>query len=874
MTDLSPTLGTMFGEHYRVERTLGAGGMATVYLAEDVRHRRRVAIKVLHAELSAVLGPDRFLKEIELTASLQHPHILPLFDSGSADGRLFYVMPFVEGETLRARLERERQLPVADAVRITREVADALGYAHARGVVHRDIKPENILLHDGHALVADFGIALAVQQAAGQRLTQTGLSLGTPQYMSPEQAMGERAVDARSDIYSLGAVLYEMLTGDAPFTGSTVQALVAKVLTERPTVPSVVRDTIPRHVEAAALKALAKLPADRFSDARSFAGALGEQGDGRWAVEDGRTTASHRQWRSVAIASGVAAVVFGAALVASVMKRPRASVVPTITARLTAPPNVPTELRHVALSPDGATLAFVSDAAHDGGRIWLRRMNDGSVRALAGTEGARGLFWSPDGSAIGFFSAGWLRVTPIQTAVVRKLAPASNPAGGAWTRDGHILYSPFFGRFLKIPASGGEPVKATAVDPGKLGDREPSFLPDGRRFLFWRSGDGSGTLWVGDLETGQTRELLKDISSPHYVEPGYLLFFHGSQQAVLAAPAPLMAQRFDVAKLALIGEPTEIARVERPDQVAIVTATRDLLLVREPLEGDAGKLQVFWLDRATGRRTRITGAGTTWSYRISPDGRRVAFGGDGLWMFDPDRDVSVRVPTSAPFPLAPVWSPDGKSLAVLNGPSIMIVTVDGTSAERSLIASEDKWVAPMDWTRDGTIYYLLEPKETRPQWELWRVNIATTRRAHVPTGPGNVVDARVSPDGGWIAWESDASGRREIYLAPIGGSTAPSRVSKNGGGGPQWRRDGRELFFVGGDGRVTSVSVQLGASPVIGEPKVVNDSVVHPAPFLDEPFQATRFAVSPDGGRLLMQVQPPSTLRSLTLIQGWQQLVR
>jgi serine/threonine-protein kinase len=221
-------------DRYRIDRELGQGGMATVYVAEDVRHRRKVALKVLHPELSAVLGPERFLKEIELTANLQHPHILPLFDSGEASGQLYYVMPFVEGETLRGRLERERQLPITEALQITREVADALSYAHERGVVHRDIKPENILLQGGHALVADFGIALAVQQAGGQRMTQTGLSLGTPQYMAPEQAMGDKNVDARADVYALGAVAYEMLAGEPPFTGPTAQAIVAKVITEKP----------------------------------------------------------------------------------------------------------------------------------------------------------------------------------------------------------------------------------------------------------------------------------------------------------------------------------------------------------------------------------------------------------------------------------------------------------------------------------------------------------------------------------------------------------------------------------------------------------------------------------------------------------------
>ena len=241
-------------DRYRVERELGAGGMATVYLAHDLKHDRDVAIKVLHPELAAALGGERFLSEIKTTARLQHPHILPLLESGEAGGFLYYVMPYVSGETLRTRLEREHQLPVDDALRITREVADALGSAHAIGIVHRDIKPENILLQGGHALVADFGIALAVQQAGGQRMTQTGLSLGTPQYMAPEQAMGEKGVDLRADIYALGAVTYEMLTGEPPFTGSTVQAIVARVLTEEPRGIATQRKAVPEPVEAAVLR--------------------------------------------------------------------------------------------------------------------------------------------------------------------------------------------------------------------------------------------------------------------------------------------------------------------------------------------------------------------------------------------------------------------------------------------------------------------------------------------------------------------------------------------------------------------------------------------------------------------------------------------
>jgi serine/threonine-protein kinase len=276
--DLLIRLQAALADRYRLDRELGAGGMATVYLAHDVRHGRPVALKLLRPELAAVIGAERFLAEIRTTANLQHPHILPLFDSGEADGFLFYVMPFVEGESLRDRLNREKQLPVGEAVRVAVEVASALDYAHRHGVIHRDIKPENILLHDGQALVADFGIALAASKAGSTRMTETGMSLGTPHYMSPEQAMGEREIGPRSDVYALGAVTYEMLAGDPPFLGSTAQAIVAKVITEKPPPLTAARDTVPPAVAAAVHQALAKLPADRFASAAARASDSPEAG--------------------------------------------------------------------------------------------------------------------------------------------------------------------------------------------------------------------------------------------------------------------------------------------------------------------------------------------------------------------------------------------------------------------------------------------------------------------------------------------------------------------------------------------------------------------------------------------------------------------
>ena len=282
---------------YAIERELGAGGMAMVYLARDVKHDRDVALKVLRPEVAAVLGAERFLREIRISAQLDHPHILTLIDSGESDGFVWYVLPYIHGESLRSTLNRERQLGVEQALTITRQIAGALEYAHRQGVIHRDIKPENILLHEGEAMLADFGIALAVREAGGRRLTESGLSLGTPQYMSPEQATGEREVDVRSDVYSLGAVLYEMLTGEAPHTGPTVQAVIAKLLTERPARVRIVRDTVPEGVDNAVARALAKVPADRFRSAGEFAHAL--------MVSPGTTPRRRRGHRATIVAATV-----------------------------------------------------------------------------------------------------------------------------------------------------------------------------------------------------------------------------------------------------------------------------------------------------------------------------------------------------------------------------------------------------------------------------------------------------------------------------------------------------------------------------------------------------------------------------------------
>jgi dipeptidyl aminopeptidase/acylaminoacyl peptidase len=390
MSEVLTRLGPALSDRYRIEREIGAGGMATVYLAHDLKHDRDVALKVLRPELAAVLGAERFLNEIRISARLDHPHILTLIDSGEASGFLYYVMPFVRGESLRARIDREKQLGVDEALAITGQVGSALEYAHRHGVVHRDIKPENILIHEGEATLADFGIAMAVKEAGGNRLTETGLSLGTPQYMSPEQATGDRTLDARSDVYSLAAVLYEMLAGEPPHSGATVQAIIAKLMTERPTRLRVMRDTVPEGIDNAVAKALSKVPADRYADAGQFARALA-------STPMDASRPARRRWLPFAAGGVVLAAAAGLAFVALRAKEKTSMATPErIQLTNTGNASVP------AVSPDGNRFAFAEKSCDANGECTYRLVvqdMDGTGRLVL-TSGIGSVWstkWTRDG---------------------------------------------------------------------------------------------------------------------------------------------------------------------------------------------------------------------------------------------------------------------------------------------------------------------------------------------------------------------------------------------------------------------------------------------------------------------------------------------
>jgi serine/threonine protein kinase/Tol biopolymer transport system component len=827
MTDIAARLTTAIADRYRIERELGAGGMATVYLAHDIKHDRDVAIKVLHPDLGAALGGERFLSEIRTTARLQHPHILPLLDSGNADGLLYYVMPLVTGETLRARLERERQLPIADALRIAREVASALDYAHRHGVIHRDIKPENILLHDGSALVADFGIALAVQSAGGARMTQTGLSLGTPQYMSPEQAMGERAIDARTDVYALGAVTYEMLTGDPPFTGSTVQAIVAKVLTDRPTPIRTTRDTVPAHVEAAVMTALAKLPADRFDGAKAFADALG---DARFTSSPGSPAMTTHGARSGAVPRSARIMLLGAGALALASVAVAAWALRRAGAEASAPavqltlevPNANPKLDQFAISNEGTRFAFSTNEG-----IALRDVGQREYRMLPNTESGESPSFSPDGEWIVYEANGRLRKVPVAGgSAIPVIAGDSIRAGRVtWGADGTMAFET--GGHLDIISPNG----ALRALPKTQAGASPRLMPDGRGVLYVNEQSGS-KLYYYDLKADTAVLLLNDASEGQYVETGHIVY--GS---ILSG---LYAIRFDPAKRAVDGTPIPVLLdVQANGRVTpFAISASGTLVYRAGVEPES---RIAVRD-PSGRIDTLPLAPKTLSYvRFSPDGKQLALTVGSARgtnrhtaLFDFARGTLTRF-TLEGGGHSPIWSPDGTRLAF---------TMEGPTTD-----AEDMAVQPVDGSRPPMLMPRMPNDQHATAWPndttLVFSNNSAPRTLGGALGGGNTAllnpvtggnpriylsavwgefEGTVSPDGQWIAYTTRETGRNEIQVRRF---TQPEptgkwKVTTTGAHLPRWSGDGRTLYFINSDQtEVQAVAVTPGAEFTVGPVRTI-----------------------------------------------------
>jgi serine/threonine-protein kinase len=904
---LDHRLTTALADRYRIERELGQGGMATVYLAEDLKHDRKVAIKVLRPELAAVIGAERFLREIKTIANLQHPHILGLIDSGVAtlgqgsrvEGQdnptldpslhsgqaprlstlVYYVMPFVEGESLRDRLTRQKQLPIPDAVGRPPPLAAALDYAHRHGVIHRDIKPENILLHDGQALVADFGIALAVSQAGGTRMTETGLSLGTPHYMSPEQAMGEREITVGSDIYALGCVTYEMLTGEPPFTGATVQAIIAKMMTEKPTPPSRVRDTVPEAVEDAVLTALAKLPADRWPSAAAFAEALGGQGGRGAEGRQARRTPPRRPAAPPLLLLGLLAT---AVILAAWgwLRRGPAEVPPVIRLEVVAPAGAKVAYplsgvdTYLAISPDGRQLVFAAGRNESQWSLYIRDLGQLEARVLAGTEGARVPAFSPDGKWIAFGAPdGSLRkIATDGTALTTLCRMDVGLVGGiTWPSGREIVFTreTYIGRGLwRVSADGGDPDRFSTFD-STTSERlqlSPWASPDGR-WIFY-SGAVASTidlrLGVVSMATGRPTVFrdIRGIATVIGLVDGYLMY--------VRIDGALMAVPFDEGHLK-VGTPLQLLDSVATRgwlSAAVLSANGTLFYQRSGLSS-----RLVRVDLKGAERPLLDSARVYAHPRLSPDGKRVALesqegSGNQVWIAEFGAQTAQRL-TREGFNDRPEWSPDGRRVMYISSRttrnSIWWQPSDGSVAAELVFQGPDA-IREAVFAPDGleVVYRSDTPDSTR---DIYRLPLGADRKPiPVLISIDDDKEPRVSPDGRWLAYVSNASGREEVYVRPRTGPGGRLAVSNGGAGEPLWAPDGKRLYYRAG---AWLLAAEIATSPSLAV--TARDTLFEGAYITDE--YHPNYDVAPDGRSFLM-IKPLGQTRPLVVVVNWLEELR
>jgi serine/threonine-protein kinase len=855
-------LNTALGGRYRIERKLGEGGMATVYLADDVKHERKVALKVLKPELAAVIGAERFLAEIKTTANLQHPHILPLHDSGEADGLLFYVMPYVEGESLRERLDRDHQLGVDESVGITTKVAAALQAAHERGVIHRDIKPANILLSKGEPLISDFGIALAVSAGGAGRLTETGLSLGTPHYMSPEQATGDQNVGAATDLYALGCVLYEMLAGEPPYTGSTPQAILGKIIQAKPVSATEVRQTVPANVDAVIRKALEKVPADRFRTASEIMAALGDPGfrHGHAVETAGATSApatSVSPWIRDArsVATTTLAMGFALAFAWSLLRpEPPEPVARHVLSSEGWAGPAPLIGRYAALAPDGSSMIVPIATASGAQALGLKLRGSSDVTPIPDTERAADVIYSPDGQWIAYMIGSDFFKRPLIGGSALRLAEDidfGRRAGLAWLDDGTILYED--GVLVHIPEDGGEPLGVVELGSAIW----VHGLPGAAGALVAATLSGADpSLYAVDLGDLSSELLLEDVLRAWYAPTGHIVYVRDD--------GAVFAQPFDLGSLTLTG-----GAVPLLDGVRLGFAVADmrlaadgtLLYVEGASGGAVGSQQLVVVDFAGDAEALalaprpIGGTGVRWS----PDGESIVFESEGqIYTYNTVLNTTPRQITFGGVESRPVYSPDGTRVAFSSSPAgadgidLFVKDLNDDAPPRSIITLDANQFV-MGWPADTLIVFERGEGGMR---DLWMVDISDPDNPEARpylTSEADLERIVVSPDGTLAAYRSDESGQDALYVRSF--PTPGERTIVYSGGslaGMAWSPDGGTLYaFTGSSAPVIAVRMQRDPVPVVLGIDTLFTSIgtTEPAP---------GSVLHPDGDRFILAVNAES----------------
>ncbi len=833
--------GTRLGP-YEILGPIGAGGMGEVYRAHDPRLGRDVAIKVLPSHLSA--SPEvraRFEREARAISKLNHPHICTLHDIGHHDGTDYLVMELLEGETLAHRLEKG-PLPLAEVLRHGIEIASALDVAHRGGIVHRDLKPGNIMLTRAGAKLMDFGLAratgLAVAAAGltesptvSRPLTAEGAIVGTLQYMAPEQLEGREA-DARADLWALGCVLYEMATGRRAFGGTSQASLIAAVLKETPRPMVELQPLTPPALDRIVTQCLAKDPDERWQSAGDLARELEWIRGGSSQVGAPAAPAAGSQVRSRARER----LLWSAALLAVVLAALASLVIPRLlsqsprpsVSRFTIPaPDDVTLLIHAGvptISPDGRTLAFLAVDSAGTGQIWVRPLDSLAPRALIGTEGGYLPFWSPDSRFIGFFAGGKLKKIPAAGGSAEVLCDARDGRGGSWSREGVIVFAPdAAGPLFSVPASGGAPTQVTYLDSTRqeTGHRWPYFLPDGRRFLFVALPERQGNFdaYAGSLDSGERKLILSAGAAPTFAAPGYLIYVRG---------VSVVAQRFDARRLSFAGEPVTLGEAPSPlplfDAAQRVTASDDGVMAH--LGAGLPNTELTWFDRQGHPIGKIpVPPGRYESVSLSPDGKKLCMDRQSsasavdLWLLDLDRPVPTRFTFGPSTNHLAVWSPDGSQIAFdsnRSGPwDIYVKAVSGAGQEQPLLTSSALFKNLSQWSPDGR-FLVYETPEPETGWDLW---LLPTAEIHTPVSylstPFNERWGTISPDGRWMAYYSDESGRWELYVQSFPAPGSKYQVSSTGCGFAlfsAWVRDGRELIWIGEDG-ATLMAADVQTSP-------------------------------------------------------------